>query len=74
MTNGMGDQTRRSVTKDADDAAAIAVAPSKPMGQKIHNAAMGDPIHESSSGETSSTCQQSERNAFSGFGISQIQQ
>ena len=30
----MGDHTRRSITKDADDAVAIDDAPSKPMGQK----------------------------------------
>ena len=51
----MGDHTRRSITKDADDAVAIDDAPSKPMGQKIPNAAVGDPIHESDGHEDEET-------------------
>ena len=42
----MGDHTIRTNTTDAYDAVAIAVAPSKPMGHKRYNAAMGYPIHE----------------------------
>ena len=42
-------------TKDADDAVAITGAPSKPMGQKRNNAAVGYPIHESDSHEDEET-------------------
>ena len=51
----MGDHTRRSITTDADDAVAIDGAPSKPMGQKRHNAAVGYPTHESDSHEDEET-------------------
>ena len=49
----MGDHTIRTNTTDAYDAVAIAEAPSNPMGQKRHNAAVGDPTHESPDGDCS---------------------
>ena len=51
----MGDHTIRTNTTDAYDAVAIAEAPSNPMGQKRHNAAVGDPTHESNGHEDEET-------------------
>ena len=44
---GWAPHTIRTNTTDAYDAVAIAEAPSKPMGQERHNAAVGYPTHES---------------------------
>ena len=51
----MGNHAIRTNTTDAYDAVAIAEAPSKPRGQKIHNAAVGYPIHESDGHEDEET-------------------
>ena len=51
----MGDHTIRTNTTDAYDAVAIAVAPSKPMGHKRYNAAVGYPVHESDGHEDEET-------------------
>ena len=40
-SSGMGTHAIRTNTTDADDAVATAEAPSKPMGQERHNAAVG---------------------------------
>ena len=54
MTNGVqldGRPHNRTITTDAYDAVAISVAPSQPVGQERHNAAVSYPVHESDSHE-----------------------